>query len=39
MTGKDAVNLILKLIEKGMSSDEILDIIEYIETHDPKEQE
>ena len=39
MTGKEVVNLIRKLKEKGMSSDEILDIIEYIETHDPKEQE
>ena len=29
--------LIRKLKEKGMSSDEILEIIEYIETHDPKE--
>lgn len=27
------------LIEKGVSSDEILAIIECIETHDPKEQE
>lgn len=39
MTGKEVVNLIRKLREKGMSSDEILEIIEYIETHDPKEQE
>lgn len=39
MTGKEVVNLIRKLKEKGMSSDEILAIIEYIETHDPKEQE
>jgi glutaredoxin 2 len=37
MTGKEVVNLIRKLREKGMNSDEILDIIEYIETHDPKE--
>lgn len=37
MTGKEVVNLIRKLKEKGMSSDEILEIIEYIETHDPKE--
>ena len=34
---KEVVNLIRKLKEKGMSSDEILEIIEYIETHDPKE--
>ena len=39
MTGKEVVNLIRKLREKGMSSDEILDIIEYIETHDPKEND
>lgn len=39
MTGKEIVNLIRKLKEKGMSSDEILAIIEYVETHDPKEQE
>ena len=37
MTGKEVVNLIRKLREKGMNSEEILDIIEYIETHDPKE--
>ncbi len=39
MTGKAIVNLIRKLREKGMSSDEILAIIEYMENHDPKEQE
>ena len=39
MTGKEVVNLVRKLKEKGMNSDEILSIIEYIETHDPKEQE
>ncbi len=39
MTGKEVVNLIRKLKEKGMSSDDILAIIEYIETHDPREQE
>ena len=37
MTGKEVVNLIRKLKEEGMSSDKILEIIEYIETHDPKE--
>lgn len=37
MTGKEVVNLIRKLREKGLSSDEILDII--IETYDPAEQE
>lgn len=39
MTGKEIVNLIRILRQKGMSSDEILAIIEYVETHDPKEQE
>lgn len=39
MTGKEVVNLIRKLREKGLSSDEILELIEYVETHDPKEQE
>ena len=34
MTGKEVVNLIRKLKEKGMSSDEILEIIEYIEKND-----
>lgn len=38
MTGKEIVNLICKLREKGMDSDEILAIIEYVVTHDPKEQ-
>lgn len=28
MTGKEIINLIRKLREKGMNSDEILDIIE-----------
>lgn len=37
MTGKEIVNLIRQLREKGMSDTEILDLIEYIETHDPKE--
>ncbi len=39
ITGKQVVNLIRKLKEKGLSSDEILELIEYIETHAPKEQE
>ncbi len=39
MTGKQIVNLIRKLKEKGLSSDEILELIEHIETHDPKEHE
>ena len=37
MTGKEIVNLIRKLREKGIDSDEILNIIEYIETHEPRE--
>lgn len=37
MTGKDVVNLIRILREKGIDSDEILEIIEYIETHEPGE--
>ena len=37
MTGKEVVNLIRKLREEGLSSDKILEIVEYIETHDPKE--
>lgn len=39
MTGIEVVNLTRKLKEKGMSSYEILAIIEYIETHDSGEQE
>lgn len=37
MTGKGIVNLIRKLREKGIDSNEILEIIEYIETHEPRE--
>lgn len=36
MTGREIVNLIDKLREKGLSSDEILEIIEYIEKHEPE---
>lgn len=39
MTGKEIVNLIRQLRESGMSDSKILDLIEYIETHDPKEQD
>lgn len=39
MTGKDIVNLIRSLRADGMSDTKILDLIEYIETHDPKEIE
>jgi len=36
MTGGEIVNLIEKLKEKGMSSDEIIEIIMYIEKHEPE---
>lgn len=39
MTGKEIVNLIRSLRADGMSDTKILDLIEYIETHDPKEKE
>ncbi len=39
MTGKEIVNLIRSLRADGMSDTKILDLIEYIETHDPKENE
>ena len=37
MTGKEIVNLINKLEEKGISAEEIIEIIKYIETADPKD--
>lgn len=37
MTGKAIVNLIRELRKKGMSDTDILNLIEYVETHDPKE--
>lgn len=37
MIGKEIVNLIRKLREEGMSAEKIIEIIEYIETHEPKE--
>lgn len=36
MTGKDVINLIEKLEEEGMSSDKIIEIIKYIENHEPQ---
>lgn len=39
MTGKEIVNLIRSLRADGMSDTKILDLIVYIETHDPKENE
>lgn len=38
MTGKEIVNLIRQLRASGMSDKKILDLIEYIETHDPTER-
>ena len=38
MSGKEIVNLITILEKKGMSSDEIIEIIKYIETAAPKTQ-
>ena len=37
MTGQEVMKLTEKLKEKGMGRDEILEIIEYAETHEPKE--
>ena len=37
LTGKEIVNLINKLQAKGMTSDEIIDIIKYVELTDPKQ--
>ena len=37
MTGKEIVNLIRQLRLSGMSDTKILDLIEYIETHEPRE--
>lgn len=37
MTGKEIVNLITALERKGMSSEEIIEIIKYVETADPKD--
>ena len=36
MSGKEILNLIEKLREKGLTSDEILEIIEYVEKHEPE---
>lgn len=36
MTGKEIVNLINNLQEKGMSSDEIIEHIKYVVLTDPK---
>ena len=39
MTGKEIVNLLRSLRAEGVSDTKILNLIEYIETHDPKENE
>ena len=36
MTGKEVVNLIDKLEQKGMSAEDIIEIIKYVETHQPE---
>ena len=36
MTGKEVVNLIERLEQEGMSAEKILDIIKYVETHQPE---
>ena len=38
MTGKEIINLINKLEEEGMNAEKIIEIIKYVETHDPKEK-
>lgn len=37
MTGKEILNLIRALRSKGISAEEILDIIEIVESHSPEE--
>lgn len=36
MTGKEVVNLIEKLEQEGMSAEKIIEIIKYVETHNPE---
>lgn len=36
MTGKEIVNLIEKLEQEGMTAEKIIEIIKYIETHNPE---
>lgn len=36
MTGREIVNLIEKLEEEGLSSEKIIEIIKYVETHVPE---
>lgn len=39
MTGKEIVNLIRKLKKEGIPDSKIIEIIIYIETHEPREDE
>lgn len=39
MTQKETTNIIIKLKEKGFSAEEILEILTFIETHSPSEDE
>lgn len=36
MTGKEIVNLIEKLEQEGMTAEKIIEIIKYVETHNPE---
>jgi hypothetical protein len=36
MTGREVVNLIEKLEQKGMTAEEIIEIIKYVEMHQPE---
>ena len=36
MTDREIVNLIEKLVAEGMTSDKIIEIIKYIEKHEPE---
>lgn len=35
MTGKEIINLIERLEQEGMTAEKIIDIIKYVEKHDP----
>lgn len=37
MTGKEIVNLIHALEQRGMAAEQIIEIIKYVETADPKD--
>lgn len=37
MTGKEIVNLIHALEQRGMTAEQIIEIIKYVETADPKD--